>query len=98
MDNNNSFRIIGRYIHKYEDTEDHYIILISMTFSKNKEKSNFIEVDIFDKDLIAVINNLNQNDLVGIVGHMESEVCTLNDNFKFMNKLLVADKLITKGN
>ncbi len=96
--NYNSFKLAGRYIHKYKDNENHYIILIALMYPINKKEPTFIEIDIYDKELITYIDNLNENDLVGIFGHIESEIRNLNDNFNYMNKKLVADKLITKGN
>ena len=65
---------------------------------KNVKEPTFIEIDIYDKELITYIDNLNENDLVGIFGHIESEIRNLNDNFNYMNKKLVAEKIITKGN
>ena len=96
--NYNSFKLAGRYIHNYKDNENHYIILIALMYPINKKEPTFIEIDIYDKELITYIDNLNENDLVGIFGHIESEIRNLNDNFNYMNKKLVADKLITKGN
>ena len=64
----------------------------------NKKEPTFIEIDIYDKELITYIDNLNENDLVGIFGHIESEIRNLNDNFNYMNKKLVAEKIIIKGN
>lgn len=96
--NYNSFKLSGRYIHKYKDNDNHYIILIALMYPINKKEPTFIEIDIYDKELITYIDNLNENDLVGIFGHIESEIRNLNDNFNYMNKKLVADKLITKGN
>ena len=96
--NYNSFKLAGRYIHNYKDNENHYIILIALMYPINKKNHSFIEIDILDDELISIINNLNENELIAIIGHIESEVCTVNDNFKYMNKLLVADKIITKGN
>ena len=96
--NYNSFKLAGRYILKYKDNDNHYIILIALMYPINKKEPTFIEIDIYDKELITYIDNLNENDLVGIFGHIESEIRNLNDNFNYMNKKLVADKLITKGN
>lgn len=96
--NYNSFKLAERYIHKYKDNDNHYIILIALMYPINKKEPTFIEIDIYDKELITYIDNLNENDLVGIFGHIESEIRNLNDNFNYMNKKLVADKLITKGN
>ena len=96
--NYNSFKPAGRYIHKYKDNENHYIILIALMYPINKKEPTFIEIDIYDKELITYIDNLNENDLVGIFGHIESEIRNLNDNFNYMNKKLVAEKIITKGN
>ncbi len=96
--NYNSFKLAGRYIHKYKDNENHYIILIALMYPINKKEPTFIEIDIYDKELITYIDNLNENDLVGIFGHIESEIRNLNDNFNYMNKKLVAEKIITKGN
>ena len=96
--NYNSFKLAGRYIHKYKDNDTHYIILIALMYPINKKEPTFVEIDIYDKELITYIDNLNENDLVGIFGHIESEIRNLNDNFNYMNKKLVADKLITKGN
>lgn len=96
--NYNSFKLAGRYIHKYKDNENHYIILIALMYPINKKEPTFIEIDIYDKELITYIDNLNENDLVGIFGHIESEIRNLNDNFNYMNKKLVADKIMTKGN
>ena len=96
--NYNSFKLAGRYIHKYKDNENHYIILIALMYPINKKEPTFIEIDIYDKELISRIDNLNQNDLIGVFGHIESETCNLNDSFKYMNKKLVADKIMTKGN
>lgn len=100
MMNYNDFRLGGRYKHKYEVSDKHYIILIEAFSNKNEPINNhsFIEIDILDDELISIINNLNENELIAIIGHIESEVCTVNDNFKYMNKLLVADKIIIKGN
>ena len=96
--NYNSFKLAGRYIHKYKDNDNHYIILIALMYPINKKEPTFIEIDIYDKELITYIDNLNENDLVGIFGHIESEIRNLNDNFNYMNKKLVAEKIITKGN
>ena len=96
--NYNSFKLAGRYIHKYKDNENHYIILIALMYPINKKEPTFIEIDIYDKELITYIDNLNENDLVGIFGHIESEIRNLNDNFNYMNKKLVAEKIMTKGN
>ena len=96
--NYNSFKLAGRYIHKYKDNENHYIILIALMYPINKKEPTFVEIDIYDKELITRIDNLNENDLIGVFGHIESEVCNLNDNFNYMNKKLVADKIMTKGN
>ena len=96
--NYNSFKLAGRYIHNYKDNENHYIILIALMYPINKKEPTFIEIDIYDKELITYIDNLNENDLVGIFGHIESEIRNLNDNFNYMNKKLVADKIMTKGN
>lgn len=96
--NYNSFKLAGRYIHKYKDNENHYIILIALMYPINKKEPTFIEIDIYDKELITYIDNLNENDLVGIFGHIELEIRNLNDNFNYMNKKLVAEKIITKGN
>lgn len=96
--NYNSFKLAGRYIHKYKDNENHYIILIALMYPINKKEPTFIEIDIYEKELITYIDNLNENDLVGIFGHIESEIRNLNDNFNYMNKKLVAEKIITKGN
>ena len=96
--NYNSFKLAGRYIHKYKDNDNHYIILIALMYPINKKEPTFIEIDIYDKELITRIDNLNENDLIGVFGHIESEIRNLNDNFNYMNKKLVADKLITKGN
>ena len=96
--NYNSFKLAGRYIHKYKDNENHYIILIALMYPINKKEPTFIEIDIYDKELITYIDNLNENDLVGIFGHIESEIRNLNDNFNYMNKKLVAEKIIIKGN
>ena len=96
--NYNSFKLAGRYIHNYKDNENHYIILIALMYPINKKEPTFIEIDIYDKELITCIDNLNENDLVGIIGHIESEIRNLNDNFNYMNKKLVAEKIITKGN
>lgn len=64
----------------------------------NKKEPTFVEIDIYDKELITRIDNLNENDLIGVFGHIESEVCNLYDNSNYMNKKLVADKIMTKGN
>ena len=96
--NYNSFKLAGRYIHKYKDNENHYIILIALMYPINKKEPTFIEIDIYDKELITYIDNLNENDLVGIFCHIELEIRNLNDNFNYMNKKLVAEKIITKGN
>ena len=96
--NYNSFKLAGRYIHNYKDNENHYIILIALMYPINKKEPTFIEIDIYDKELITYIDNLNENDLVGIFGHIESEIRNLNDNFNYMNKKLVAEKIIIKGN
>lgn len=96
--NYNSFKFAGRYIHKYKDNENHYIILIALMYPINKKEPTFIEIDIYDKELITCIDNLNENDLIGVFGHIESEIRNLNDNFNYMNKKLVAEKIITKGN
>ena len=96
--NYNSFKLAGRYIHKYKDNENHYIILIALMYPINKKEPTFIEIDIYDKELITYIDNLNENDLIGVFGHIESEIRNLNDNFNYMNKKLVAEKIITKGN
>ena len=96
--NYNSFKLAGRYIHNYKDNENHYIILIALMYPINKKEPTFIEIDIYDKELITCIDNLNENDLVGIIGHIESEIRNLNDNFNYMNKKLVAEKIIIKGN
>lgn len=96
--NYNSFKLAGRYIHKYKDNENHYIILIALMYPINKKEPTFIEIDIYDKELITCIDNLNENDLIGVFGHIESEIRNLNDNFNYMNKKLVAEKIITKVN
>ena len=96
--NYNSFKLAGRYIHKYKDNENHYIILIALMYPINKKEPTFIEIDIYDKELITCIDNLNENDLIGVFGHIESEIRNLNDNFNYMNKKLVAEKIIIKGN
>ena len=96
--NYNSFKLAGRYIHKYKDNDNHYIILIALMYPINKKEPTFIEIDIYDKELITYIDNLNENDLVGIFGHIESEIRNLNDNFNYMNKKLVAEKIIIKCN
>lgn len=96
--NYNSFKLAGRYINKYKDNENHYIILIALMYPINKKEPTFIEIDIYDKELITCIDNLNENDLIGVFGHIESEIRNLNDNFNYMNKKLVAEKIITKGN
>lgn len=96
--NYNSFKLAGRYIHKYKDNDNHYIILIALMYPINKKEPTFIEIDIYDKELITCIDNLNENDLIGVLGHIESEIRNLNDNFNYMNKKLVAEKIITKGN
>ena len=96
--NYNSFKLAGRYIHNYKDNENHYIILIALMYPINKKEPTFIEIDIYDKELITYIDNLNENDLIGVFGHIESEIRNLNDNFNYMNKKLVAEKIITKGN
>ena len=84
--------------YKYKNNENHYIILIALMYPINKKEPTFIEIDIYDKELITYIDNLKENDLVGIFGHIESEIRNLNDNFNYMNKKLVAEKIITKGN
>ena len=96
--NYNSFKLAGRYIHKYKDNENHYIILIALMYPIDKKEPTFIEIDIYDKELITCIDNLNENDLIGVFGHIESEIRNLNDNFNYMNKKLVAEKIITKVN
>ena len=96
--NYNSFKLAGRYIHNYKDNENHYIILIALMYPINKKEPTFIEIDIYDKELITCIDNLNENDLIGVFGHIESEIRNLNDNFNYMNKKLVAEKIITKVN
>ena len=96
--NYNSFKLAGRYIHNYKDNENHYIILIALMYPINKKEPTFIEIDIYDKELITYIDNLNENDLIGVFGHIESEIRNLNDNFNYMNKKLVAEKIIIKGN
>lgn len=96
--NYNDFKLAGRYIHKYKDNDTHYIILIALMYPINKKEPTFVEIDIYDKELITRIDNLNENDLIGVFGHIESEVCNLNDSFNYMNKKLVADKIMTKGN
>ncbi len=96
--NYNSFKLAGRYIHNYKDNENHYIILIALMYPINKKEPTFIEIDIYDKELITCIDNLNENDLIGVFGHIESEIRNLNDNFNYMNKKLVAEKIIIKGN
>ena len=96
--NYNSFKLAGRYIHKYKDNENHYIILIALMYPINKKEPTFIEIDIYDQELITCIDNLNENDLIGVFGHIESEIRNLNDNFNYMNKKLVAEKIITKVN
>ena len=68
--NYNSFKLAGRYIHKYKDNDNHYIILIALMYPINKKEPTFIEIDIYDKELITYIDNLNENDLVGIFGHI----------------------------
>lgn len=96
--NYNSFKLAGRYIHNYKDNENHYIILIALMYPINKKEPTFIEIDIYDKKLITCIDNLNENDMIGVFGHIESEMRNLNDNFNYMNKKLVAEKIIIKGN
>lgn len=96
--NYNSFKLAGRYIHNYKDNENHYIILIALMYPINKKEPTFIEIDIYDKELITCIDNLNENDMIGVFGHIESEMRNLNDNFNYMNKKLVAEKIIIKGN
>ena len=96
--NYNSFKLAGRYIHKYKDNDNHYIILIALMYPINKKEPTFIEIDIYDKELITCIDNLNENDMIGVFGHIESEMRNLNDNFNYMNKKLVAEKIIIKGN
>ena len=96
--NYNSFKLAGRYIHNYKDNENHYIILIALMYPINKKEPTFIEIDIYDKELITCIDNLNENDMIGVFVHIESEMRNLNDNFNYMNKKLVAEKIIIKGN
>ena len=96
--NYNSFKLAGRYIHNYKDNENHYIILIALMYPINKKEPTFVEIDIYDKELITRIDNLNENDLIGVFGHIESEIRNLNDNFNYMNKKLVAEKIIIKCN
>lgn len=96
--NYNYFRLGGRYKYKYKVDDNHLIILLETFTNKSKGNSEFIEIDIYDKDLIYLSEQLNENELVGFIGHFKSEVCTINDNFSYMNKLLVADKLMRKGN
>ena len=36
--NYNSFKLAGRYIHKYKDNENHYIILIALMYPINKKE------------------------------------------------------------
>ena len=96
--NYNDFRLGGRYKHKYKINDKHYIVLLEALSNKQELDHDFIEIDIIDDELISIINNLNENELIAIIGHIKSEVCTINDNFNYMNKLLVADKIMTKGN
>ena len=53
--NYNSFKLAGRYIHNYKDNENHYIILIALMYPINKKEPTFIEIDIYDKELITCI-------------------------------------------
>ena len=96
--NYNDFRLGGRYKHKCKINDEHYIILVEPFSNKKNNRNDFIEVDIYDQELIQLINRLEENELIAVIGHIESEVCTINDNFNFMDKLLVAEKIITKGN
>ena len=36
--NYNSFKLAGRYIHKYKDNDNHYIILIALMYPINKKR------------------------------------------------------------
>ena len=96
--NYNDFRLGGRYKHKYKAGENHLIILLEAFANKGKTKNDFIEVCVCDKDLISVVDRLEENELIAVLGHIESELCVVNDNFNFMDKVLVADKIMRKGN
>ena len=94
----NDFRLGGRYKHKYKVNDEHLIILLEAFPNKDINKNNFIEIDIKNKELIDSIENTKENDLLVIAGHIESEICEVSDHFNYINKLLVADKIVTNGN
>lgn len=94
----NDFRLGGRYKHKYKVNDEHLIILLEAFANKGMDKNNFIEIDIKNKELIDLIENIKENDLLVVVGHIESEICEVSEHFNYMNKLLVADKMIVSGN
>ena len=96
--NYNDFRLGGRYKHKYKVYDNHLIILMESFANKDNNKNEFIEIDIYDNELISLVEQVEDNELIAIIGHIESETCTINDNFNYMNKILVADKLMRKGN
>lgn len=94
----NDFRLGGRYKHKYKVNDEHLIILLEAFTNKDMDKNNFIEIDIKNNELIELIENIKENDLIVIIGHIDSEICEVSDHFNYMNKLLVADKIVTNGN
>lgn len=98
----NYFKLAGRYKQLCEFDENHTCILIdSMPILKEEKeiiKNFFIEIDIYDKELISLVKNLKENDPILIEGHIETEFQKLDVDFTFINKILVAEKIMTKGN
>jgi len=91
--NYNEFKLGGRYKHSSKVNDNHKKILVEVF---DKDNNQFIEVDIFDKDLLNI--SFVENELVVISGHIKSEVCYVNDEVNFLERLLVADKIMRKGN
>lgn len=92
----NEFKLGGRYKHFFKIDDTHFQILVEVF--KDEKNTVFIEVDIFDKELISLIDNLKENELVFIFGHVDREIIQVNAELNFMDKLLIADKIIRKGN
>ena len=68
---------------KYKVNDNHLIMLMESFANKNNNKNEFIEIDIYDNDLISLVEQVEDNELIAIIGHIESETCTINDNFNY---------------
>ena len=90
----NNFEIIGKFKYLCEVDNKHKKIFLSINNKENKE-CYLMEIEILN-ELINIVKRIKENQLIYVRGHIETELCKVENEITFIDKLLIADKLIFK--